>query len=419
MRSAWLSLSLLWLTGCSSIPLVELGAPPRGLSLGPVLTLLDASTRGMEARALIDGAGRARIVAVVPEQQATYHVLVDPKGGVSVERVADFATGDSPSVAMGPDEAMHVLVGDRHLVRTRDGWQQGEPPPWVAAGVEVGDARLVAASPRPAWAFVARGDAIDAPGRWDWILFGGAWAAVPVPLHAQSAKVVVARDDVWYVIDQTAREDAENGLVVALPDGSFFAVYDLSSCTFATISSPRCAAIPDAPADAPSADASRSRLIPVMGQAIPPHDRFHGGAPYLLWASMAADPLSGAVLLVRPHRGARFFADGRWESEIPLPLEAFREPRIAPAGDGRFHVLVIDDARPDCDRPVVDTIVSRSGAAPPFQVGCVEEASWWADVPFGAYTVAGSGTGDAFAVWPTRKGLEGRWILAPPGAVTD
>ena len=96
---------------------------------------------------------------------------------------------------------------------------------------------------------------------------------------------------------------------------------------------------------------------------------------------------------------------------IELPIKTFWEPRLAPAGNGRFHAVVVGPARNEWtgkDAPILYLEFFEGKWSAPVELGLANVSSFWASI-WEAVQIGGDGP-EALVVWPTEDGIVGRWV---------
>lgn len=248
-----------------------------------------------------------------------------------------------------------------------------------------------------------------ASGRWDWYLIGGAFAAIAIPWHSASEKLVIVSPSAgsapsWYVIDPQDNLDADDAMFAAENHGNLNVVYSAAQVAAARFEQPRRALIPlakAAPQQAPMpAGPLRSvTLYPVSGAPL----LASRSAQTLDQAAVAVDPENGLLLLVHAHQGATTFFDGAWSRPIRLPSSKFWEPSLAAAGNDGFHLLTVVESQ------VLYLLFAQDDWSAPVELGRARVATSFGAM-WDALGIASNGHNRAFAVWPTESGIAGRWI---------
>lgn len=400
---------VLCLAGCAhQEPAKPLGREP-AIKLGPELELVSFKTSTDRTAAVLDNAGNAHVFVAVGSTREVQHVIVLPDGSVQRERVSTDHESSSISAAFDRENRLHLLMDTTHMVREASGWTQDAYTPWDAAGVTARQAKLVQGRDGFVWAFLVDGKEVGASGRWDWYVIGGAFAAIVVPWHSGSDKLVIASPSAksapaWYVIDPQDNLDADNALFAADAHGNLHVVYSAAQVTLARVEQTRQVLIPLATAmpqqtSLPADTLRNATLYPVSGTPL----LATRSTASLNQAAVAVDPESGLLLLVNAHQAATTFADGVWSRPIPLPLSNFWEPLLAAAGDDAFHLLTVADGK------VLYLRFAQNDWSAPVELGHTEVATTFG-VVWDALGIAAIGQNRAFAVWPTERGIAGRWI---------
>lgn len=410
------------LPGCATSPPASPAAPPPRLQLGPIQQLIPTETTSERVQVVIDPQGAAHVFGVSPRSREVYHVVVAPDGGVVRERVAAETAPTTLSAAFDHAGTLHLLLDARHLVKEGGQWRDSRQTPWGVLGIRVHGARFVPGARGLIWAFLVDGDTVGAQGRWDWIGFGGPMAAIVFPWHGQSTKLVLVAENgvanpVWHVLDPTDNRDASSVRLSADDSGTVYVAYDASRHLLVTELEPRQATIATAGpsldnGDTAAAARTAHRLHAVRGAPL----SLSGEGLSLTQAALCADPSGASVLLVRAHDASQVLAGGHWGAPIALPLTTFWEPRLAAAGDQSFHALVVGPALDEWTGqrfPLLYLRFAHGRWSGPVEIGLAAVSTFWGAI-WDAVQVAGDGSSRAFAAWPTKNGISGRWIEVLP-----
>jgi len=409
------------MAGCAS-PAPPPNVPPPAVRLSPVYDLLPGETVSDKVDVVVDRAGLAHVLIASTRRKEVHHVVVGPEGVVERELVRSATTPNSMDAVFDEHGILHVLLDCRHWIRQDGVWRAGDPPPWELAGFKPFRCWFVSGTPRLTWAFLLRGGDVGAPDRWDWYIAGGAPAAIVWPWHTQASKlaVVVPAADVrgrWFVIDPTDTFDASNVRTLADERGDILVLYDAKRGGLFEVRYPRLARL------RPPADVAGERdalpgsrrgvmLQPVKGQALLIGKPGFGPEGLGNDVALARDPHSGTALVVQPFDGSRLLRGTSWSAKIPLPVTHFWKPRLAPAGNDRFHAMVIGAER---DRwsgkatTVLYLVFADGQWSGTIDIGLADVSSFWGSI-WDAVEIGSDGGRRALAVWPTPDGIVGRWI---------
>lgn len=399
----------LWMFGCAHEPPAPWKGRPPAINLGPQLELASFKTSTDHTAVLLDSAGNAHVVVAAASTREVQHVTVSRDGMVQRELVSADRAPSTISAAFDSAGQLHLLMDATHMVREASGWKADAYTPWDAAGVKAQQPRLVQYRDGLVWAFIVDGREVGASGRWDWYLIGGAFAAIAIPWHSASDKLVIVSPSAgsapsWYVIDPQDSLDADNAMFAADNHGNLNVVYSATQVALAKLEQPRQALIPLAnvapqQAPMPAAPLRSTTLYPVSGAPL----RAPQSAQDLNQASVAVDPESGLLLFVNAHQAATTFSDGAWSRPIRLPLSKFWEPSLAAAGKDAFHLLTVADSQ------VLYLLFAQEDWSAPVELGQARVATTFGAM-WDALGIASNGHNRAFAVWPTESGIAGRWI---------
>jgi hypothetical protein len=417
-------LAVAWLTACATAPPPLVSPPAPDVRLSPVYDLFPGETVRDKVAVVIDNTGLAHVLIASTRRKEVHHVVVGPEGVVARELVRSATSPDSLSAVFDEHGVLHVLLDCHHLIRQDGAWRAGDPPPWELAGFEPLRCWFVRDAPRPTWAFLLRGGDVGAPERWDWYIAGGAPAGIVWPWHTQASKlvVVVPTADVrgrWFVLDPMDNFDASNVRTLADERGEILVLYDAIRGGLSGVSYPRLARLRSAPSsgatgerDALPGSRPGVMLQPVKGQALLIGKAGFGPDGLGNDVMAARDPHSGTALVVQPFDGSRLLRGTSWSAKIPLPITHFWKPRLAPAGNERFHAMVIGEAggRWTGKATTVLYLVFADGRwSGTVDIGLADVSSFWGSI-WDAVEIGSSGGRRALAVWPTPDGIVGRWI---------
>lgn len=401
----------LLLTSCASAPPIAPVGPPPDVQLGPELEVLQFSTSHDLVSTVLDGKGSAHVFIAVANTKEIHHVVVSPEGNMKHELVAANRSPSTISAAFDSRARPHLLLDDAELVREESNWISYPTPPWHVEGIKVHKPRLVQAQNGLIRAFLVNGKEVGASGRWDWFGFGGYGAGIIIPWHATSEKLVVVPESAiaepfWYVVDPEDKLDTSDAMFATDNAGNLSVVYSASRFMVARKShQPRYARIALMPLQPGIRQAGTEipgnrRLHPVSGNEIP---LFVTDTLGFEQAAAAQDPVSGTLLIVRAHDSSIGLMHGEWSLPLRLPLTNFFEPRLASAGGDRFHLMTVDKAE------VLYLQYAQGSWSAPVKLGKSEVASTFG-YGWDALDMASKGNNRAFAVWPTRTGIVGRWV---------
>jgi hypothetical protein len=384
---------------------------------------LQFSTSHDLVNALLDHQGNAHVFIATKGSKEVYHVLISPEGGVQRELVETNRSPSTISAAFDSDAKLHLLLDNTELVQKESSWNAAPETPWEIAGIKVDKPRLVQVNTGLVRAFLVNGKEVGAGGRWDWYGFGGYGGGIIWPWHSGSKKLVMVpeaaiAEPFWYVLDPQDNLDTSSSMITADSKGNLDVVYTASRFMVVRESyQPRYAQIspmpprPSAEHGVPATSDDNKRLYPVSGIAIP---LFVSDAVSFDQASAAEDPESGTLLIVLAHDSSIVQTHGQWSLPLRLPLKSFFEPRLAPAGNDSFHLMAIGK------NDVLYLLYAQGSWSAPVILGHNEVASTFGN-SWDALGIASKGSNRAFAVWPTKTGIVGRWvegperIPAPPG----
>lgn len=390
-------------------------APAPGLRLGPVLELLSLHPPQAEVRIVVDALGRGHVIVASSATEAVHHLVVARDQVLERNILAPLQRSRSIDAAVDRVGTLHVLVGERYFVRAADErWVSSEATPWHDSGLEATRPGFVPGATDLVWAFRIGGPESGAPRRWDWtgILVGGPAAAVPLvwawPTYGSKLVVVQQKGSgpgAWNVLDHSDKSDSANCRYAASAQGMVHVAYDAARGGLLAESSPRYARFsvrdPEIPLDPPPG----VRFRPIQGIPVEGLRRQGMSGGFGSQTALSVDPETGTALILRAHDRSWLVRDGTWSDTGTVPFFASGpwEPRLCPAGEERFHALLLGGSR------VFYLQYSERGWSAPVDLGSAHTTSFlgW----FGATVqIGGDGHGRALAVWPVKRGLAGRWI---------
>jgi len=415
-----LMLSILLISGCTSLQIRELAkvAKPPNVSLGSVHELLQFKTSLDKVRVVLDRSGLGHVIVSSSELEEVHHIVVGPEGVLEHEVIRSDIWPVKIDAAFDATGLLHVLIDDEHWVKENGIWSNVEHTPWKEAGFKKVFPNFVSGAQDLIFAFLVDGDELGTPKRFDWYGFGGFNAGIIWPWLTSGRKLVVVTETDskftnWTVLDPQDKFDASNVRIVADSDNTVHIVYDATRTLFANDTHPRYAQFaiknttPETMVEESKSTGIKKRkfLQSVSGHAIdgiPEGTGKSNGLGYQ--TSMAVDPVTGTVLVIKAHTASWEILDNAWSKEIHLPLQEFWDPKLAPSGHNRFHAVVIGEG------PVLYLEFSQGVWSAPVELGVPEVASFWGNI-WNAVQVGSNSGREALAVWPTKEGLVARWII--------
>lgn len=393
--------------------------PPK-LNAGPTFSVLKIATVRDKVKAVIDAEGLGHVLVASSEQKAIHHILIDHKGVIADEVISTSVDPGIIDAAFDSAGHLHVLIGQQHLVKDRGIWQTSMPTPWGNAGVDAELATFAPGARELTWAVRVKGKAIGAPGRWDLFGFGGYGAGIIFPWHSDSTKLLLTRSTPekqpsWIAIDPTDNSDISNARLAADRQGNLHILYEraryalgyAATAHYARVDADQLAGMTN---DSQGLSQLRLRLSAVTGQ--PFHLISHSGHYYGSQTAIASDPDSSLALIMMGHAPSKLIKDGQASEAIPLPVSTFWDPQATPAGNERFHAIVLGEARDPWwgkGFPVLYILFSNRQWSAPVELGLADSSSFWGGI-WEAVALAGDGSNRALVIWPKADGLMGRWL---------
>jgi len=400
-----------WLGGCAvepvrSVPGEVPGEAP-AVRLGPLIALTSSPSRPGALAALIDPAGNAHVVAADTDAGTLVHVRVTPAGDVLRQTVVVGSLDDRHvrmRAALDEQGRLHVLVNTAYWFEQGDTWLVSRETPWALAGIEARPLGLAAPGGGLTWLFVVDGEAVNAPGRWDWFGFGGPGAAIVFPWHVSSSKLVIAPGSGaprgrWRLVDPEDSLDVRDAITSVDGQERLHVAYTVSRRGLLASGLPRYLRVSPPGAEAPPGDAlARASVI---GEQIPVLDLT---LDWMDGAAMAADAPGERVMFVT-ESGLSVFREGaRWRVPERLAAGRLDAPILAAAGTGAFHLIAVDEGG------VAYRLFSQGRWSAP--VALEGAARTKPADRFSTATGLGAVGGRVFASWSTPSGVVGRWIDA-------
>ena len=221
----------------------------------------------------------------------------------------------------------------------------------------------------------------------------------------------------WFVVDPADNLDAAHAWTLSDDRGEILVLYDARHGGMSEVNYPRLARM------RPPSDATGTRdalpgsrrgvmLQPVKGQALLIGKSGFGQGGLGNDVAVARDPHSGTALVVQPHDGSRRLCGDGWSAKIPLPLTRFWRPRLAPAGNDRFHALLIGEASDQWSgkATAVRYLDFADGQwSGTVELGLADVSSFWGYI-WDAVAIGSAGGQQALVVWPMPDRIVGRWV---------
>ncbi len=402
------SIALL-LIGCAGELTTNSAVSPANIRLYPTLDLLKVKTNRDIVKILLDEQGIAHAFIAVTNTKEVYHVAVSPDGNMQRELIEANSSPSNVSAAYDSTNRLHLLLDDRELVFMGSSWKINSNTIWKTAGIKVRNPRFIQAKNGIIRAFLVDGNEVGATGRWSLFGFGGYGAGIIFPWHFDSEKLLIVPESTvakpfWYVLDPKDNLDADNAIFATDNNLNLNVIYSASRVLIDKIDEPRYAKIslsPPQSEDNHLVKGGKTELHPVNGSSIPMI--ISKRRPFKQIA-FSVDPDTGMLLIVRAHDASIGLKHGEWGQPQKLPIpDFFWEPRLASAGGEAFHLLTVTETG------MAYLIYSRGAWSTPVILGKPDVASIFGNI-WSATDIASNGHNKAFAVWPTRTGIVGRWV---------
>jgi hypothetical protein len=323
--------------------------------VGPELKLVD---RKAGVKAVMGPDGHVDLIVVSREKQKKATQLRFSRIGIQSDVVAEeetIATIDKEffenfDAALDSSGNLHLVIEGNHYTHRASGWSDPAEGPACR--------RLILAADTLVCMLVVNGADVGSPRRWEWNFFGGPMAAIVLPSHADTQKIVLTRQTAtgwsdWSVVDPQTKFDVGEVALAASNTGTVHLIYIPMSNIFGTPAEhpPRYARIEPAntPPSAPqtSSDSGAAGKHHVVASITGQDVAIFGSV-----LSLAVDPTSGLVFGAISDRGLGLvhtlpfcltIHDGAVSS--PISIGSFRgspfaTATVAPAGKDRFHVIL-------------------------------------------------------------------------------
>lgn len=418
----------IWIAGCTSPQIRELAmvAKPPNVSLGSIYELLQFETSLDRVRVVLDRSGLGHVIVASNKLEEVHHIVVGPEGVLEHEVIRTDIWPRNIDATFDATGLLHVLIDDEHLVKKDGRWSRAEHTPWQEAGFKKVFPRFVLGAQDLIWAFSVDGDELGAPSRWDLFGFGGYNAGIVWPWLTSGSKLLIVSETdskytSWTVLDPQDKYDADNVRIVADMSNTVHIAYDATRTLFVSEAQPRYAHFTvKNQSEKTMVEAGKSTgieerefLQSVSGHPI---DGMPVGRGRTLGlgdqSSIAADPMTGTVLVIKAHTASWMLLDNVWSKEILLPLQHYWEPRLAPAGNNRFCAVLIGEANNQWTGrgfPVLYLEFSKGVWSAPVELGVADIASLGGGI-WNAVQIGSNGGREALVVWPVEEGIVARWI---------
>lgn len=395
----------------------QLKAPD--ISVGPLIEILPGETGNEKVRVIADAKGQALVLISSKKLQQVLQIIVGQEGVVERRIIRSGVSPASIDEAFDSQGRLHVLFNNQHMVLEKDEWQASDRTPWHELGLEVWGARFVPGAPDLTWAFQANGSAFDAPVRIDFYGFGGFGAGIIWPWFTHDSRTVLVSEvsggyGPWVVLDPQRKEGSYATGLASDRDANVYVVYERSSGGFVAqeayyyvridaktlrdceVSIPGVAEIQIGTMRIRAVGEGTARLV-------------KQGYRKEVGKQVAADPQSGTALV-----GMRYVDSGKtWSAVKGWPLsESIPRIDVVPGGQDTFHVMAIDEPLDPWwgnHFPVQYLLFSAGAWSTPVELGIADIVSSWGNVR-DAVGMSADGNDGAFLVWPTEKGIVGRWV---------
>jgi hypothetical protein len=394
--------ALLLVCGCAATPQPLLKPPD--VRLGPVLNVLAMETGSDKVRLVPDALNQIHALVASSRTDRVLHVTVRGNDASKPETVASDLFPGHMDAAFDRAGNLHLLVDAQHFIRTDGVWRKSASTPWSGTGFEPGWAGFVPGAPELVWAFEVKGARVGASMRMDIYGFGGYGAGIIWPWFTRGSRLVLVHEDhpdCWNIVELPGRFDSIPCAFAADPKGGLHVTYTRTLGGLLQSNEPHYASL--RLRDLAQDLEPQPTIIRIGNRSVRIRNITGGALPRLSQsvlpscAPLAADPQSGTVLV-----GTNLLVRDRMYAELPwgsLAEEGIGPRHTAAAGGDAFHAM-----RGGCY-----SLFDGAAWSAPLELGVPEVADFWGTA-LDAVDLTGTTDGRAFAAWPVRHGIAGRWI---------
>ncbi len=390
--------------------------PPHHVRLGPLLQLSDR--RVVKAAGAMDNTGRTHLLVAMKSPKEIEYIVIDADNHIQRERLARFdvstffgmASDLKLDIAIDAKGRLRAIVEDNAMIRDEGTWKPSGKTPCL---------KYVRAGETFNCVFLSPGKEVGGSSQFDLFGFGGyPGAAIIFPWVSYPHKLVIRREEGEKTGTMAVIEPGLRGIVDARgfasagdSGGTVHLVYSKRMDSFLVSSTDsRYVRIPPA-MDCDRKDPKKEAAVDNSGLS-----RCYGvDVPVNLKADklgFAADPdgESGILVVYGTYEGqftpllySRRMRDGKFGPPKHIPLKDAGYPQVASAGHGDFHFIAFDKSLWNPSYLVFYLSYEGDSWSSPVELGNGIH-------PYETFLLVSDASRRAFAVWPTEKGMEGRWV---------
>jgi len=404
--------------------------------------VIETRTHRDKVKLLSDPAGKVHAVIAISQSRQIVDVVIGQDGVEARHLIRDNVAPDNIDAAFDRQGRMHVVSDLEHFVQNDSAWEVTDDTPWKRAGIQPYKAHFVPGWPDLLWVFSLSGEHVGTPGRFAILELGGYGGAMPIPLYGHAPKIVLApvlsasvaeppamkaggneRAD-WCPVEPTTTDSIV--FTKAASDGQqtiylLYVTVGYSPVIINFNNPPNSETIRfirkriEPPASEPPAS-NPGQTIPQKTAGTPPctlsgEPVTHLSSQLYSELAVAVDRDSGKALVLAANSGGAIDANDNWATTVPPPLDHYIWPHIAPAGNGRFHVLIVQQQLGWWSNKYTISYLMRTPTAwsRTIRLGSTDSATWNGSI-YEAIDMVDAPGGRAFMAWPVAEGIKGQWI---------
>ena len=389
----------LFLSACATVPPTDIPLPTHAVQPGPVIELLNERSIHDVVKIVPESENQVHVLIASTELKQVIDVVVRPEGVVQSRIIRSNISPSALDGAFDKNGKLHALIDTEHWVLLGEKWQFSCDTPWQRAGITAQEARFIPGGSDLIWSFTVNGEALGAPGRWDWYAIGGYGGGILWPWHQHGKKLMIAPGSSisgsgWMVLDRTDKSDVDYWISTAQDNVEI--VYVVSRSSFGASAEERYVNFKID--DFLHGSTLNSLDTSVLRDRIPIRDV----SGHSIKAS-EVDNRSSILLLAARQSDAR--------------TGLFSMQWIMSRNGNTLHCLKIGKPRDIWSGkgfPVLYATFTRKGWSSTIQVGLADTGSFWGSI-WKALDIRTLKNGTTFLVWPMKHQLVGRWIRQETG----
>ncbi|MCY1271145.1 hypothetical protein D9M68_214780 [compost metagenome] len=409
--------------------------PP--VRVGESFMVLKTVTYRDKVKLLSDASGKIHAIIGVSQSKQLVAIQIGESGVEGSQLIRENVVPDHTDIdaAFDREGQLHVIVGDEHFVQRDGAWTVAADPPWKLAGVEAYKPHFVPGWPDLLWVFSLNGKHVGSPGRFSIYAIGGYGGAIPIPGYGYATKLVVVPGSraggnaagservAWCLVDPKTTDSVlyswvnsdgrETIYLLYVTVGYSPVVFLSGNSGTETVRFVRARlGQPESGPPHRNTDQSKSGETAISAPCV------LSGAPVKQLFSrlyyetaFAVDRDTGAALALVPEASGAIDANDNWATTVSPPLDHYIWPHIAPAGNGRFHVVLVQQHVGWWSVKYSVSYLMRmlDAWSRAIRLGNPETGKWGGAIYYGLDLIEAPG-GKAFIVWPVPEGIKGQWI---------